>query len=139
MADQQKIAAALMFLGRAEEAIGFYVGLFKDSAIDMIEHYGPGYPGPEGQVVHAEFRLKGQLFMAMDSVVPQDYTFNPAVSLFVDCDDEGEIDRLFAALSEGGRVLMGLGVYPFAQKYAWVEDRFGVSWQLIVRPVAMAR
>jgi predicted 3-demethylubiquinone-9 3-methyltransferase (glyoxalase superfamily) len=120
----------LMFSGQAEEAISFYTAAFDDSGIEFLERYGPGYPGPEGQVVHARFRLKGQLFMAMDSHVEQPFSFTPKISFFVTCADEPEIDRLFAALSEGGSVLMALDEYPFATKYAWVQDRYGVSWQL---------
>jgi predicted 3-demethylubiquinone-9 3-methyltransferase (glyoxalase superfamily) len=132
MADREKFAAMLMFAGQAEEAIGFYTALFPDSGVDSIERYGPEYPGPEGQVVHAEFRLKGRLVMAMDSHVPQPFTFTPSISFFVTCDDEAEIDRLAAALADGGSVLMALDRYPFATKYAWVQDRFGVSWQLML-------
>ena len=126
-----KMATMLMFTGRAEEAIGFYTGLFEDSGIDLIERYGPESPGPTGQIVHAHFRINGQLVMAMDSAVPQASTFTPPTSFFVTCDSEPEVDRLFAALAEGGSVMMGLDSYPFATRYAWVQDRFGVSWQLM--------
>jgi predicted 3-demethylubiquinone-9 3-methyltransferase (glyoxalase superfamily) len=132
MTDTQQIATMLMFSGQAEEAIGFYTALFDDSGIELIERYGPGYPGPEGQVVHSRFRLKGQLFMAMDSHIEQPFTFTPSTSFFVTCADEAEIDRLYAALSEGGSVMMELDTYPFATKYAWVQDRFGVPWQLML-------
>jgi predicted 3-demethylubiquinone-9 3-methyltransferase (glyoxalase superfamily) len=83
-------------------------------------------------VVHARFHLHGQAFVAFDSAVSQPFGFTPAISFFVNCADEAEIDRLFAALSVGGEVLMALDKYPFAAKYAWVQDRFGVSWQLIL-------
>ena len=132
MADAHKIAAMLMFTGQAEEAMTFYGGLFDDFAIEFLQRYGADYPGPEGQVVHARFRLAGQSFLAMDSAVPQDSQFNSRISFFVTCTDEVEIDRLFAALSADGKVLMALGRYPFAARYAWVQDRFGVSWQLIL-------
>jgi predicted 3-demethylubiquinone-9 3-methyltransferase (glyoxalase superfamily) len=132
MADAQKITTMLMFAGQAEEAIGFYTSLFDDAGIEFIERYGPGYPGPEGQVVHSRFKLKGQVLMAMDSHVEQSFTFTPSISLFVGCADEAEIDRLAAALSQGGSVMMPLDKYPFATKYAWVQDRFGVSWQLML-------
>lgn len=130
MAEEQKIATMLMFGGQAEEAIGFYTALFDDSGIEFLQRYGPDYPGPEGQVVHARFKLKGQLFMAMDSHTEQPFSFTPKISFFVTCADEAEIDRLFAMLSESGSVLMALDKYPFATKYAWVQDRYGVSWQL---------
>jgi predicted 3-demethylubiquinone-9 3-methyltransferase (glyoxalase superfamily) len=133
VSEDEKLAAMLMFSGQAEEAMSFYAALFPDSHIESVERYGPGYPGPEGQVVHARFRIAGQPFMAMDSHIEQPFTFTPSISFFVTCADEPEIDRLAAALSEGGTVLMELGSYPFARKYAWVQDRFGVSWQLILR------
>jgi len=65
-----------------------------------------------------------------DSNIKHDFTFTPSVSLFVTCETEEEIDRLFAGLSEGGQVLMPLAQYPFSPKFAWVQDRFGLSWQL---------
>ena len=133
MSENEKFAAMLMFSGQAEEAMSFYTALFPQSDIESIERYGPDYPGPEGQVVHARFRLAGQLFMAMDSHIEQPFSFTPSISFFLTCADEPEIDRLAAALSEAGTVLMELGSYPFARKYAWVQDRFGVSWQLILR------
>ena len=134
MAATEQITTMLMFAGRAEEAINLYTSLFDDSGIEFIERYGPEYPqGPEGQVVHARFRLKGQLLMGMDSAVPQPFTFTPSMSLWVTCRDEAEIDRLYAALVEGGGVMMELAKYPFATKYAWITDRFGVSWQLTLQ------
>jgi len=123
----------LMFTGQAEEAIGFYVGLFDDSAIEFVEHYGDDAPGMAGQIVHARVRIAGQLVLAMDSPPVHDFTFTPSTSFFVSCDSDSEVDRLFGALSEGGSVLMDLDAYPFAKRYAWVNDRFGVSWQLVYR------
>ncbi|MGW1347624.1 VOC family protein, partial [Kribbella sp. NPDC002412] len=95
-----------------------------------ISRYGAEGPGPEGSVMHAVFRLGGQEFMCIDSFVKHDFTFTPAVSLYVDCADEAEIDRLYAALSEKGSELMALGDHGFSRKFGWVNDRFGVSWQL---------
>lgn len=132
MADMPKIATMLMFLGQAEEAIEFYTSVFDDSGIEFVQRYGPDYPGPEGQVVHARFRLGGQTLLAMDSAVPQSFTFTPSTSFFVTCADEAEIDRLHAALVEGGSTMMALDRYPFASKYTWIQDRFGVSWQLML-------
>ena len=126
-----EMATMLMFTGQAEEAIGFYTSLFDDSGIDLIERYGPESPVLTGQVVHARFRIMGQLVMAMDSAPVHAFTFTPSTSFFVTCDSQPEVDRLFAAFSEGGSVLMGLDSYPFATRYAWVQDRFGVSWQLM--------
>jgi predicted 3-demethylubiquinone-9 3-methyltransferase (glyoxalase superfamily) len=81
-------------------------------------------------VMHATFSLYGQEFMCIDSNVKHEFTFTPAVSLFVSCGTEEEIDALFGELSRGGQVLMPLDRYPFSGKFAWISDRFGVSWQL---------
>jgi predicted 3-demethylubiquinone-9 3-methyltransferase (glyoxalase superfamily) len=125
----QKITTFLMFEGRAEEAMTFYTSLFKDAEIVSVTRYGPGETGAEGTVQHATFSLAGQEFMCIDSS-GHEFTFTPAVSLFVQCDTEDELDRLYAALSEGGQPLMPLGEYGFSAKFGWVADRFGVSWQL---------
>lgn len=131
MADDQ-VATMLMFSGQAEEAIGVYTSVFDDSTIEFIQRYGPEFPGgPEGKVVHARFRLNGVPVLAMDSAVEQPFTFTPSTSFFVTCPDQAEVDRLYSALVEGGSVMMELGSYPFAEKYAWIQDRFGVSWQLM--------
>ncbi|MFE4709367.1 MULTISPECIES: VOC family protein [unclassified Paenibacillus] len=126
----QKIATFLMFEGQAEEAMNFYISLFENSEIISIKRYGPNESGAEGSVVQASFSLNGQVYMCIDSHVKHAFTFTPAISLFVTCDSEEEIDRIFAELSEGGQILMPLGAYPFSQKFGWTADRFGVSWQL---------
>jgi predicted 3-demethylubiquinone-9 3-methyltransferase (glyoxalase superfamily) len=126
----QKINTFLMFEGKAEQAMNFYISLFENSGILNLSRYGPNEPGVEGTVAHATFTLHGQVFMCMDSNIKHDFTFTPSMSLFIICDTEPEIDRLFAQLSHGGQVLMELERYPFSEKFAWVNDRFGVSWQL---------
>jgi predicted 3-demethylubiquinone-9 3-methyltransferase (glyoxalase superfamily) len=131
-----KITPFLMFEGRAEEAINFYMSLFGNSEIVAIQRYGAEGPGPEGSVVHATFTLNGQTFMAIDSPAPHAFTFTPSMSLYVTCETEAEIDRLFASLAEGGSVMMPLGAYPFSPKFGWLADRFGVSWQLTLAQAA---
>ena len=91
---------------------------------------GANEAGAEGTVVHATFTLGGQVFMCMDSNVKHDFTFTPSLSLYVACATEEEIDRLFEQLSQGGAVAMPLMAYPFSDKFAWVADKYGVSWQL---------
>lgn len=126
----QKITTFLMFEGRSEEAMRFYTSLFERSEIRHITRYGPNEAGEEGTVMHAVFTLDGQEYMCIDSSVQHDFTFTPAISLYVNCANEAEIDRLFENLSSDGQVLMPLERYPFSEKFAWVADRFGVSWQL---------
>jgi predicted 3-demethylubiquinone-9 3-methyltransferase (glyoxalase superfamily) len=129
-----EMATMLMFAGQAEEAIALYTSVFPDSGVDFVERYGPENPDAAGQIVHARFTINGQHVLAMDTAgVQHDFTFTPSTSFFVSCDSESEVDRVFAALSEGGSVLMELGAYPFAKRYVWLQDRFGVSWQLIFR------
>lgn len=126
----QKITTFLMFEGQAEAAMNFYMSLFPDSKILSIQRYGAEGPGREGSVVHAVFSLDGQQFMCIDSPAKHGFTFTPATSLFVTCESEAEVDTLFGKLSEGGKVLMPLDAYPFAKRYGWCGDRFGVSWQI---------
>ena len=125
-----KITTFLMFEGKAEEAMTFYVSLFKNSGITSIKRYGAGDAGAEGSVMQATFTLNGEDFMCIDSPVKHAFTFTPATSLFVDCESEDEVGELFAKLGAGGHVLMPLGTYPFSRKFAWIADRYGVSWQL---------
>jgi len=124
------ITPFLMFQGRCEQALSLYVSLFPDASISLLERWGADGAGPEGQVAKAAFVLGGREFRAFDSPPVHAFTFTPSFSMFVDCQDEAEIDRLWAALSDGGEVMMPLGAYGFAKKFGWTSDRFGVSWQL---------
>ena len=124
------VTTFLMFEGKAEEAISWYVSLIENSAVSSIARYGPEGPGKAGSVMQARFSLNGHELMAIDSPVKHAFTFTPAISLFVDCASESEVDRLFAELSSGGQVLMPLGAYPFSKRFAWLADKYGVSWQL---------
>jgi predicted 3-demethylubiquinone-9 3-methyltransferase (glyoxalase superfamily) len=124
------ITPFLMFQGKAEEAIDFYVSLFADAEIEEIVHHGAEGVGEEGQVLRATFRLGDQRIICIDSPVQHPFTFTPSFSLFIDCENEDEITRLHAALSDGGLELMPMGHYGFSKKFAWLNDRFGVSWQL---------
>ena len=126
----QKITTFLMFDGKAEEAMNLYISLFEKSEIVSITRYGPNEAGTEGSVLHATFSLNGQMFMAIDSSIEHAFTFTPAMSLYVMCESEQEIDRLFEELSRDGEIAMPLDTYPFSEKFAWVSDRYGVSWQL---------
>ncbi|OBG18801.1 VOC family protein [Mycobacterium sp. 852002-51057_SCH5723018] len=130
MTTLHKITTFLMFEGKAEEAMRFYTSLFADSGIRSMTRYGPDEAGAEGTVQHATFALAGQQFMCIDSPASHGFSFTPSISLYVECASDDEIERLYGALLEGGQVLMPLDSYGFSPKFGWVNDRFGVSWQL---------
>lgn len=127
-----KVTPFLMFQdGKAEEAMNFYTSLIKDSEITSITRYGANEPGgDEGTVMQATFTLKEQTFMCIDSNIKHQFTFTPSFSIFVDCDTEEELTSLYEELLEGGQALMPLDNYGFSRKFGWVNDRFGVSWQI---------
>ena len=122
------VSIFLMFEGRAEEALRFYAALF-NAPIEGPDYFGEG-EGPEGKVKGAALTINGQRFMFFDSPVSHAFGFTPAISIFVECQSAEEVDRLAAALGESGQVMMGLDAYPFARRFTWLADRFGVSWQL---------
>jgi predicted 3-demethylubiquinone-9 3-methyltransferase (glyoxalase superfamily) len=124
------IRPCLMFEGRAEEAMNFYVRIFPGSEVLDVVRYGPDGPGAPGSVMKATFRVGGQTVMCNDSIVKHDFTFTPAISLFVDCASEDDIRRFSSALAERGTVLLPLAHYGFSRLFVWVRDRFGVAWQL---------
>jgi predicted 3-demethylubiquinone-9 3-methyltransferase (glyoxalase superfamily) len=128
----RSVTTFLMFEGRAGEAIDFYISLFPGSSVQSIERWGPGEPGPAGGVKQAYFTVAGLPLRAFDSPVSHGFTFTPAISLFVACDGEAEMEATFARLSAGGQVLMPPDDYGFSRRFCWVQDRFGVSWQLDV-------
>lgn len=116
--------------GKARQAIDFYVSLFPEALIERIDLWGADEGQPEGTVKTAIFVLKGRRFMASENTAPHAFNFTPSMSLFVECDTVEEVDRLFAALSDGGNVMMPLGDYGFSRRFGWAADRFGVSWQI---------
>ncbi|MDX6744589.1 VOC family protein [Actinocorallia sp. A-T 12471] len=120
----------LMFEGNAEEAMNLYVGVFPDAEIVRMDRYGADGPGPEGSVFQGEFRIGDQSVRCFDSHVNHAFTFTPALSFFVECDTAEEVTRIGTVLAEGGSVLMPAGTYGFSELFTWVNDRFGVSWQL---------
>lgn len=115
---RQKITTFLMFSGQAEEAMHYYISVFDQAEILSMQRYGANEAGAEGTVSHATFSVYGQVFMCMDSSVKHAFTFTPAISLFVTCATEDEIDRIFEKLSHGGEVFMPLTAYPFSDKFA---------------------
>lgn len=125
-----KVTPFLMFQeGKAEEAMNYYTSLIEDSKITSIVRYGANEAGEEGTVMHATFSLKGQEFMCIDSNVKHEFTFTPSFSMYITCDTEEEIKRLYENLIVGGQALMPLGDYGFSKQFGWILDKFGVSWQ----------
>jgi predicted 3-demethylubiquinone-9 3-methyltransferase (glyoxalase superfamily) len=116
--------------GTASAALDLYRDVFDDFELLAIARYGEGEGGPEGTVMAARFRLAGAEFSCADSPVDHAWGFTPAVSLWIDCDDDEELERLFTRLSEGGQVYMPLDDYGFSTRFGWVGDRHGVTWQL---------
>ncbi len=121
----QKIVPFLWFDHQAEEAMNFYVSLFHDSKVLSVTRYGASGPGPKGSVMSATFQLEGQEFYALNGG-PQ-FSFTPAISLFVNCEAQQEVDELWEKLSEGGE----------KQPCGWLKDRYGLSWQII--PTALGK
>src|SRR5699024_5713521 len=98
--------------------------------ITSISRYGANEAGDEGTVMQATFTLKGQEFMCIDSHVKHEFTFTPSFSIYLTCSTEEELDTLYEKLLENGQALMPLGDYGFSKKFGWINDRYGVSWQL---------
>ena len=113
------ITPFLWFDDKAEEAMNFYTSIFKDSKVGSITRYGDAGPGPKGTVMSGTFQLNGQDFMALNG--GPHYTFTPAISFFVSCETQEEVDELWEKLSEGGAKL----------QCGWLTDKFGLTWQII--------
>ena len=121
----QKITPFLWFDGKAEEAMNFYVSIFKNSKTGRITRYGETGPGPKGTVMSVTFQLDGQEFFALNG--GPHFTFSPAKSFFVDCETQKEVDELWEKLSAGGD----------KSKCGWLKDKYGLSWQII--PTALGK
>ncbi|RAJ79111.1 putative 3-demethylubiquinone-9 3-methyltransferase (glyoxalase superfamily) [Chitinophaga dinghuensis] len=116
----QKIIPFLWFNNQAEEAINFYISVFKNARILSMNRYTSAGPGPEGSVMSAIFEIEGQTFYALNGGPA--YTFNPAISLFVNCTTQEEIDELWdKLLADGGR----------PNQCGWLTDKFGLTWQIV--------
>src|SRR5258708_18594403 len=125
MSTMQKITTFLWFDNNAEEAMNFYTSLFKNSKIVNITRNGEGRPGPKGSVLTATFQLEGQQFMALNGGPL--FRFTEAISLFVSCETQQEVDTLWEKLSEGGA----------KSQCGWLKDKYGLSWQII--PTALGK
>jgi predicted 3-demethylubiquinone-9 3-methyltransferase (glyoxalase superfamily) len=121
----QKITPFLWFDDQAEEAMNFYVSIFKNSKVGRVTRYGEAGPGPKGSVMSATFQLEGQEFMALNG--SPHFSFTPAISFFVNCETQAEVDELWEKLSAGGKT----------ERCGWLKDKYGLSWQII--PSALGR
>ena len=118
-ASAQKITPFLWFDNQAEEAMNFYISIFKNSKVGSVSRYGDAGPGPKGQVMVATFQLEGQEFMALNG--GPHFKFTEAISLLVHCETQEEVDYFWEKLSEGGQ----------ESQCGWLKDRFGLSWQIV--------
>ena len=115
---------------RAQAALDLYFATLPDSRMIRVERYAEGEPGLVGSIKVAVFTICGREFMCSDSPIKHGFTFTPSSSTFVEFDSVPELERVFGILSDGGEVLMPLDNYGFSERFGWVNDRFGVSWQL---------
>ena len=119
MSNLQKITPFLWFDGQAEEAVGFYTSIFKNSRIDGVTRYGDAGPGPKGSVMTIAFELEGQKFTAINGGPV--FKFTEAISFVVNCETQQEVDQYWDQLSAGGKEV----------QCGWVKDRYGLSWQIV--------
>lgn len=124
------VSTFLMFEGAAEAAMNLYVSLFEGAVVTSVERWAAGEPGKEGTFKRGMFSIAGHQLVAFESPAKHGFSFTPSISLFVQCSSEQELDAAYAKLSEGGKLRMPIGNYGFSKKFGWVDDRFGVSWQL---------
>lgn len=127
----KKVTPFLMFEGKAEEAMTLYCETIPGSSVLDVTRYGPGEDGPHGTVKLARVSIAGLEVMVFNSPVHHAFTFTPSVSLYVDCSSEDELNRIVETLAkDGGGFLMPPDNYGFSRRFAWLNDRFGVSWQI---------
>ena len=121
----QKITPFLWFDHQAEEAMHFYTSIFKNSRAGTVQRYGEAGPGPKGSVMSVTFELEGQQFFALNG--GPHFSFTPAISFFVNCETQQEVDELWEKLSDSGE----------KNSCGWLRDKYGVSWQII--PTALGK
>ncbi|WP_137932982.1 VOC family protein [Mesorhizobium comanense] len=126
----KRVTPFLMFEGRAEEAMTLYCETIPGSRVLEVARYGSGEDGPRGTLKLARISVCGLELMVFNSPVNHAFTFTPAASLYVDCSTEAELEGIVEVLSKEGNFLMPPANYGFSQRFAWLNDRFGVSWQV---------
>jgi predicted 3-demethylubiquinone-9 3-methyltransferase (glyoxalase superfamily) len=126
-----KVSTFVMFQGQAQQAIDLYSELFAGFKVQQLQHYDESDDGPR-RVRHATIDFERHNLVFTDSPVSHDFGFTPAVSLFINFATDAELERVFTRLAEGGEVLMPIDDYGFSARFGWLNDRFGLSWQLNV-------
>ncbi|WP_439817886.1 VOC family protein [Zavarzinia sp. CC-PAN008] len=129
-APSPSVVPFLMFEGKAEEAISLYVATIPGSHLVEMNRYGPEGPGRQGTVQTGRAVIGGTAVMFIDSPVAHAFSFTPAVSFFITCTSEEEQDRIAMVLGADGQTLMPLDNYGFSRRFCWLNDRYGVSWQI---------
>lgn len=124
----QKIVPFLWFDNQAEEAVTFYASIFKNSEVTSTARYGKTHPQHSSKVMTVNFKLENQDFIALNG--GPEFSFTPAISFFVTLETEADVDALWEKLAEGGTVLMPFQAYDWSEKYGWLNDKYGVSWQI---------
>ncbi len=125
-----RVSTHILFQGQGAEALDLYASTFPGFKTLAREDYGADDMGPVGTIKLATVEFNGAILQVIDSPIPHAFDLTPSMSLFVDCDSEDELTRVFATLSEGGEVMMPLDNYGFSQRFGWCRDRFGLSWQI---------
>jgi predicted 3-demethylubiquinone-9 3-methyltransferase (glyoxalase superfamily) len=121
----------LMFQrGVGREALDFYLSVFDDGEVLELDTYPEGGPAPAGSIMRGRFRVAGQEFFVSDSFIEHAFDFTPSLSVWLETDSQEAQEQLVEKLGADGDTLMPLDNYGFSQRFAWVNDRFGVSWQI---------
>ena len=115
---------------KAEDAMQFYASVFPNAKIEKLERFAAGEQGKEGTVKSGAITIAGQTIRFFDSPVQHAFDLTPAISFFIECESAAEVRRLASALGEGGKDFMPVDNYGFSELFAWVGDRFGITWQL---------
>jgi len=126
----RSVTTFLMFEGAAEAAMKLYASLFSNAQFGQVVRWPAGAPGKEGSIQRGELAIANHQLIFFDSPSKHAFTFTPSISLFVECESEAEQQSAYDALLKDGKALMPLDNYGFSKRFGWVNDRFGVSWQL---------
>ncbi len=120
----------LTFNGNAMEALTFYKDIFYDMEVEFLQEYGGDAPALEGKIMQALISIEGRKIMISDSRTPEEFSFTPSMAFYIECSDMNEAELYYRKLKKGGAILVPLDEYGTGRYFAFVQDRFGLSWQL---------